>query len=77
MTPNGIQLPPVIKNGLLYLKHYYPTARQMKDITRKEFMTSRNMWDPTKLDNIEGASGLSISQFPSIPADVIDSFYNS
>ena len=33
--------------------------------------------DPTKLDNIEGASDLSISQFPPIPTDAIDSFYNS
>ena len=77
MTPNGVWLPLVIKNGLPYLEHYYPTARQRKEITREEFMTSRNTWDPTKLDHIEGASDLSISQFPPIPADAIDSFYNS
>ena len=35
------------------------------------------MWDLTKLDDIEGASDLSTRQFPSIPIDAIDSFYNS
>ena len=49
----------------------------MKEITREEFMTSKNTWVPTKLDNIEGASDLSITQFPPIPADAIDSFYNN
>ena len=49
----------------------------MKEITREEWMTSKNTRDPTKLDDIEGASDLSISQYPSIPADAIDSFYNS
>ena len=77
ITPNGVRLPLIIKNGLLYLEHYYPTERQMKEITREEFMTSKNTWVPTKLDNIEGASDLSITQFPPIPADAIDSFYNN
>ena len=76
MTPNGVRLPLIIKNGLLYLEHYYPTEKQMKEITREEFMTSKNTWVPTKLDNIEGASDLSINQFPPIPIDAIDSFYN-
>ena len=49
----------------------------MKEITREEFMTSKNTWDPTKLDDIEGASDLSIRQFPSIPVDAINSLYNS
>ena len=60
MNPNGVRLPLVIKNGLLYLEHYYPTAKQMNKITREEFMTSKNTWDLTKLDDIEGASDLSI-----------------
>ena len=77
MTPNGIQLPLVIKNGLLYLQQYYPTAKQMNEIIREKFMTSKNMWDTTKLDDIEGASDLSICQFPPIPIDATDSFYNS
>ena len=49
----------------------------MKEITREELMTSKNTWDPTKLDDIEGASDLSIRQFPPIPVDAIDIFYNS
>ena len=27
MTPNGVRLPLIIKNGLPYLEHYYPTER--------------------------------------------------
>ena len=77
MTPNSIRLPLIIRNGLPYLEHYYSTERQMKEITREEFMTSKNTWVPTKLDNIEGASDLMISQFPPIPVDAIDSFYNN
>ena len=76
MTPNGVQLLFVIKNGLPYLEHYYPTERQLNEITREEFMTSRNTWDPTKLDDVDGASDLMISQFSPIPLDVTDSFYN-
>ena len=37
---------------------------------------SKNTWDPTKLDDVDGASDLMISQFPPIPLDAIDSFYN-
>ena len=48
----------------------------MNEITREEFMTSKNTWVPTKLDDVEGASDLMISQFPPIPIDAIDSFYN-
>jgi len=77
MTSNGVQPPFVIKNGLPYLEHYYPTAKQMKEITREEFMTSKNTWDPTKLDDIEGASDLMISRFPPISLDANDSFYNN
>ena len=38
------------------LKHYYPTAKQMRDINREECMTSKNEWDPSKLDDTEGAA---------------------
>ena len=64
MTPNGVRLPLVIKNGLPYLEHYYPTAKQMEEITLEEFMTAKTTWDPSKLDDFEGASDLSIRQFP-------------
>ena len=53
MTLNGVRLSLIIKNGLPYLEHYYPTERQMKEITGEEFMTSKNTWVPTKLDDIE------------------------
>ena len=77
MTPNGVRLPLVIKNGLSYLEHYYLTVKQMDEITRENFMTSKNTLDPTKLDDIEGAFDLSIHQVQSIPVDAIDTFYNS
>ena len=54
----------------------HTTERQMNEITREEFMTSRNSWDPTKLDDPERTSDLMISQFPPFPPDIIDSFYN-
>ena len=49
----------------------------MEDITREEFMTTRNTWDPTKLDSPEGESDRMIKQFSPIPSDIIDSFYNN
>ena len=76
MTPNGVRLTLNIHNGLLDLKHYYLTGRQMNKITREEFMTSDNTSVPTRLDDVEGASILMISQFPPIFSDAIDSFYN-
>ena len=76
-TPNGVQLPLIIKNGLMYLKHYHSTERQMAEIDREEFMTLKNEWDPSKLDDTEGASDLRIRQFPTTPIGATDSFYNS
>ena len=64
MTPNGILLPLVIKNELMYLEYYHPTAQQMRDIGREDFMTSKNKWDPSKLDDTEGAADLHIQQSP-------------
>ena len=34
LTPSGVQLPLIIKNGLPYLVHQYPTEKQMKEIVR-------------------------------------------
>ena len=76
LTPSGIKLPLIIKNGLLYHEHFYSTAKQMDEITREEFMTSRNTCDPTKLDSPKGASDLMINKFSPIPSDMIDSFDN-
>ena len=55
-TPNGVQLPLIIKNELMYLKHYYPTANQIREIDREEWMTAKTTWNPTKLDDIEGTA---------------------
>ena len=77
MTPNGVRLPLVIKNGLMYLKHYYPTERQMAEITREEFMTAKTEWDPSKLDDTEGAAERHLQRFPPTPMDATDSFYDS
>ena len=35
LTPGGVQLPFIIKNRLPYLEHYYPTERQLNEITRE------------------------------------------
>ena len=40
LTPGAVQLPFIIKNELSYLEHFYPTAKQMEEITKEEFMTS-------------------------------------
>ena len=56
LIPNGVQLPLVMKNGLVYLKHYYPTAKQMLEINREEWMTTKTTWDPSKLDDINGTA---------------------
>ena len=61
----------------MYLEHYYLSAKQMAEITRKKWMTATTTWDRSKLDNTEGASDLSISQFPPTPMDATGSFYNS
>ena len=76
LTSTGVQLPVIIKNGLPYLVHYYPTQKQMDDIVREEFMTSPNDWDPTKYDNPEGEPELPFKQFSAIPPGITDSFYN-
>ena len=39
-------------------------------------MTSRNKWDPTKLDNPEEESDRMIKQFSLILIDIIESFHN-
>ena len=49
----------------------------MEEITLEEFMTAKTDWDPSKLDDIEGASDLSICQFPPTPIDATDNCYNS
>ena len=76
MTPNGVILPLVIKNGMTHLKYYHSTAKQMQDITQEEFMTQKNDQDLTQYDDIECAAELQIQQFLTTPIDTIDSFYD-
>ena len=76
VTPGGVQLPLIIKNGLAYLVHQYPTDKQMKEIVRVEFMTSRNAWDPTKYNSPEGDEERLIKQLSPLPVDITDRFYN-
>ena len=77
LTPNGVQLPLTIKNEFMYLEHYYPTAKQMLEIDREEWMTEKTMWDPTKLDDIEGTAERLFKQFLPTCMDATDSLYNS
>ena len=76
ITPGGVQLPLIIKNGFSYLVHQYPNDKQMKEIVRVEFMTSRNAWDPTRYYSPEGDEERLIKQFFPLPADITDKFYN-
>ena len=76
LTSTGVQLPIIIKNGLPYLVHHYPTQKQMDEIVREEFITSTNDWDPTKYNTPEGEPELTIKQFSAIPPGITDSYYN-
>ena len=49
----------------------------MLEIDREEFMTSMNTFDPSSLDDTEGATERHIQRFPSTPIDAADSFYDS
>ena len=49
----------------------------MLEIDREEFMTSKNTWDPSKLDDTEGAAERHIKRFPPTAIDATDSFYDS
>ena len=40
-------------------------------------MTSKNTWDPSKLDDIKDTAERLIKQFPPSPSGATDSFYNS
>ena len=75
MTPNGILIPIIIKNGLSYIKHYCPTEKQMQYIKREEFMTSKNDWDPSIYDDPKCTADLRLQQFPPTPIDATNSFY--
>ena len=77
LVSDGIQLPLIIKNGLLYLENYKPTERQMNEVTLEEFVCAKDDWNPSKLNDIEGAVEQMISQFSPHPSAAIDSFYNS
>ena len=55
-TPTGIMIPIILKGGLPYIKHYYPTDKQMRDITREKIMLSQVEWNPSLLDDTPHAS---------------------
>ena len=55
-TPNGTNIPIVYKDGLPYIQHYYPTDKQMREITREEIMTSSGTWNPSLIDDSPDAS---------------------
>ena len=75
-TPSGPMVPIVYKDGLLHIKHFYPTNKQMVEIVHEEIMTSAAVWNPTLLDNSVGATILRIIQSPTTPIEFTDDFYN-
>ena len=50
---------------------------KMREIDREEWMTTKNTWDSSKLDNVEGTTERLLKQFLPTPMDATDSFYNS
>ena len=76
-TPNGVILPIIIKNGLPYLEHHYPTDKQMREISREEFMTLKNDWDPSKYDDTSDEVEVRLRQIPSTPIEATASFYDT
>ena len=75
-TPNGTLIPIIYKGGLPYIQHFYPTDKQMREITREEIMTSPGEWNPSLLDDVPNASQTKLKQFPPTPIDQTDMFYN-
>ena len=75
-TSNGTMIPIIYKGGLPYIQHYYPTDKQMREITREEIMTSPGEWNPSLLDDEPDTSQKRLRQFPPTPIDQTDMFYN-
>ena len=75
-TPNGTLITIVYKGGLPYIQHFYPTDKQMREITREEIMTSPGEWNPRLLDDVLIASQTRLKQFPSTPINQTEMFYN-
>ena len=75
-TPNGTMIPIIYKGGLPYIQHYYPTDKQMREITREEIMTSPGEWNPSLLDDKPDATQKRLRQFPPIPIEQTEAFYN-
>ena len=46
----------IYKGGLPYIQHYYPTGKQMREITREEIMASFGEWNPSLLDDAPDAT---------------------
>lgn len=46
----------VFKGGLPYIKLYYPTNSQVREITQEEIMTSPGEWNPSLLDDSQNTS---------------------
>ena len=65
-----------LKGGLPFFEHYYPTDKQIKEITREEIITLPGLWNPSSLDDAPDALQKRIRQVLSIPFEFTDSFYN-
>ena len=68
-------IPIIYKGGLPYIQHYYPTDKQMREITREEIMTSPGEWNPSLLDDEPDATQKRLWQFPPTPIEQTDAFY--
>ena len=63
-TPSGALIPVIIKDRLPYIEHYFPTDKQMLEISREEIMTLKNEWVPSKYNDPSDAAKLRLQQIP-------------
>ena len=75
-TPNGTLIPIIYKGGLPYIQHFYPTDKQMREITREEITTSPGGWNPSLLYDVPNSSQTRLKQFSPTPINQTEMFYN-
>lgn len=74
-TQSVVFTPVIFKNGLPYIRHYYPTGKQILEVSREEIiMTLKNERDSSKHDDLLDAADLRLQQIPTPPIEATDSF---
>jgi hypothetical protein len=55
-TPDGYEIPLVVKDGLLYLTTHPPTPNEMMELPFILMTSKEEMWDPNPLESHDGSS---------------------